>query len=132
MRRGEQYGLTWANVDMREHVIHIRDSKNGAPRDIPMNPSVLAAFKELAKRKLADGRVFTASSPKHFWLASLDAANIKDYVWHCNRHTFCTRLTEKGVHLKVIQKLAGHKTIAMTARYAKATDETLRQAVALL
>jgi site-specific recombinase XerD len=53
-------------------------------------------------------------------------------VWHCNRHTFCTNLTEKGVQLKVIQKLAGHKTIAMTARYAKATDETLRMAVALL
>ena len=132
MRRGEQYGLTWADVDMRHHVIHIRDSKNGSPRDIPMSAAVLEAFRQLATRKPPDGRVFTASSPKHFWLESLKAAKIKDYVWHCNRHTFCTRLTERGVQLKVIQKLAGHKTIAMTARYAKATDDTLRHAVALL
>jgi len=41
-------------------------------------------------------------------------------------------LSEKGVALKVIQKLAGHKTIAMTARYAKATDTALSDAVVLL
>jgi site-specific recombinase XerD len=35
----------------------------------------------------------------------------------------------KGVNLKVIQTLAGHKTIAITARYAHLDDASLRVAV---
>jgi site-specific recombinase XerD len=131
MRLSEQYGLTWADIDLRSRLIHIRES-NGSPREIPMSAAVKDAFTLLSKNKSPDGRVFPAGSPKRFWHDALKKAKIGGYVWHCNRHTFCTRLTEKGVQLKVIQKLAGHKTIAMTARYAKATDDTLRQAVALL
>jgi hypothetical protein len=40
------------------------------------------------------------------------------YVWHSNRHTFCSWLAIAGVPLKTIQELAGHKTIAITAQYA--------------
>lgn len=132
MRLSEQYGLTWADVDMRVGSIHLSDTKNGSPRDIPMSAAVRDAFETLRKANAKGERVFAHQSPKGFWHDALDKAKVHDYVWHCNRHTFCTRLTERGVQLKVIQKLAGHKTIAMTARYAKATDDTLRQAVALL
>jgi site-specific recombinase XerD len=38
----------------------------------------------------------------------------------------------KGVNLKAIQVLAGHKTIAMTARYAHLDDAALREAVDLI
>jgi site-specific recombinase XerD len=48
------------------------------------------------------------------------------------RHHFCSKLAIKGVNLKVIQTLAGHKTIAITARYAHLDDASLRAAVDLL
>jgi site-specific recombinase XerD len=35
----------------------------------------------------------------------------------------------KGVNLKAIQTLAGHKTISITARYAHLDDTALRTAV---
>ena len=35
-----------------------------------------------------------------------------------SRHTFASRLVIAGVDLKTVQELMGHKTIAMTARYA--------------
>jgi site-specific recombinase XerD len=35
----------------------------------------------------------------------------------------------RGVNLKVIQTLAGHKTVAMTARYAHLDNASLRVAV---
>ena len=47
----------------------------------------------------------------------LAEAGIQGYVWHCNRHTFCSWLAMAGATIKEIQELAGHKTITMSARY---------------
>jgi site-specific recombinase XerD len=49
---------------------------------------------------------------------ALEKAKIENYRWHDNRHTFCSRLAMLGENLKVIQQLAGLKTIQMSARYA--------------
>ena len=49
---------------------------------------------------------------------ALKEAGITGYVWHSNRHTFCSWLAMSGATLKEIQELAGHKTIQMSARYA--------------
>jgi site-specific recombinase XerD len=45
---------------------------------------------------------------------------------HTLRHTFCTRLSEAGVAIEVIAKLAGHADIRTTQRYINVTrDRTL-------
>jgi len=36
---------------------------------------------------------------------------------HLFRHTFCTRLLQKGVDLTTVSKLAGHSSVNMTAKY---------------
>ena len=33
---------------------------------------------------------------------------------HTFRHTFCTRMAENGIDVKVLQEIMGHKTIAVT------------------
>ena len=33
---------------------------------------------------------------------------------HTFRHTFCTRMAENGMDIKVLQEIMGHKTIAVT------------------
>ena len=70
--------------------------------------------------------------PRVWWETALDDSKVTRYRWHDNRHTFCSRLAMKGVNLKVIQTLAGHKTITMTARYAHLDDASLRAAVDML
>jgi len=49
---------------------------------------------------------------------SLKEAVISDYVWHCNRRTFCSWLAMNGASIKEIQVIAGHKTIGMAAKYS--------------
>ena len=45
---------------------------------------------------------------------------------HCLRHTFATRAIEQGVNPKVLQKILGHGTIAMTMDlYCHVTDDTV-------
>jgi integrase len=51
---------------------------------------------------------------------------------HQLRHTYATRLRDKGVPLDRIKELLGHKTMAMVLRYAKARPEQTREAVAAL
>jgi integrase len=107
-----------------------------------MLPEVVDAFKTLKgmglKRKdRAEGQpnespkdvCFALADPKKWWAAVLKEAKVKKYRWHDNRHTFCSRLVQAGKSLKVVQELAGHRDIKMTARYAHLDQESKREAL---
>ena len=51
---------------------------------------------------------------------------------HCCRHTYVTRLQEKGVSIDLIARLAGHARISTTEGYAHASIDTLAGAVNVL
>ena len=51
---------------------------------------------------------------------------------HSGRRTYGTRLNAKGVGMRTIQKLMGHRHIGTTALYCDVSDETLRNAVELV
>jgi len=145
MRKGEQYGLRWRDIDFTRRVITLRDTKNGSSRTVPMIEDVYKAFKQLKKLSLErkdraidrpnespEDVVFGIGDNKKWWESALKEAKIKEFRWHDLRHTFCSRLAQAGVSLKVIQEAAGHKTIAMSARYAHMDHTTLQNAMAVL
>ena len=51
---------------------------------------------------------------------------------HSGRRTFATRLNAKGVGMRTIQKLMGHRHIGTTALYCDVTDDVMRNAVELV
>jgi len=130
MRLSEQFGLKWNAVDLKRKEIRLTRTKNYSGRTIPMNEAVFRSFEQLRKASTErDGRVFTINNPRKWFTSALKKANIKSFRWHDCRHHFCSKLAMQGVNLKVIQTLAGHKTIAITARYAHLDDASLRAAV---
>jgi integrase len=135
MRLSEQFGLTWKQVDFERNEIHLPETKNGDARDVPMNSGVVAAFKELkdgAGSVKGTDRVFLINNPRKWFETARDRAGLQDYRWHDNRHDFCSKMAMAGVGLKTIQMIAGHKTLAITARYAHLAPSTLHAAVELI
>lgn len=143
LRRGEQYKLTWPDVDLRDKKITVRNTKTGVDRVVYMNESVLKAFKGLKalslhrKRRAVDqpnnsapDAVFALADPKKWFASALRRARIKNFRWHDLRHSFCTRLAENGGSAFIIMKAAGHKSAQTSARYIHLNEETMRKAMA--
>jgi integrase/recombinase XerD len=58
-------------------------------------------------------------------------AGISGASSHSGRRSFATSIASKGVGIKVLQKLLGHKNIQTTSVYIYASDDMLRKAVEL-
>jgi integrase len=139
MRKGEQFSATWSQVDFKQAYIHLDKTKNGSERYVHLNDTVVASLKALKEehksRKLDfdtlffDRRNGSIKDPREWFASACDEAKIKGVTWHILRHTFASRLVMAGVDLRTVQELMGHKTIAMTARYAHLAPEHLRSAV---
>jgi integrase len=130
MRRSEILGLTWARVDQATATILVEQSKNGQRRSIPFGPRVGSV---LARRGPGTGHVFPRrrwDSYRSAWESAVRRAGIDDFRFHDARHTFASWAVQRGSSLQEVQKLLGHKTLAMTLRYGHLAPEQLRQAVA--
>jgi len=60
---------------------------------------------------------------------ALEEAGIERYTWHCNRHTFASRLVMAGVDLRTVAELLGHRTLQMVMRYSHLAPEHHASAV---
>lgn len=78
-----------------------------------------------------NGRAFTNVTLSMLFKEIYETAGIRTSS-HSGRRTFATRLNAKGVGMRTIQKLMGHRHIGTTALYCEVSDETLRNAVELL
>jgi integrase len=130
MRRGEQYRLTWKDIDLAGGRIALTVTKSGRARYIPINADARRALEKLRSQTKKD-RVCPHSGKKWFPTV-LKAAKVKDFHWHDLRHTFASRLVMAGVDIRTVQELMGHQTITMTMRYAHLTARHTREAVARL
>ena len=55
---------------------------------------------------------------RYWFEPALPKAKVRNFSWHCLRHTFASRLVMAGVDLRTVQELMGHKSIEMTVRYS--------------
>jgi len=129
-RRGEMLALTWQDIDIERRQIHIRDSKSGRARVIPMNETVRNLI--LSLKKLPDSPSIFSSYHREAFEAALVKAEINDASMHTLRHTFASHLVMSGVDLVTVSKLLGHATIQMTMRYSHLSPEHQAKAVGVL
>lgn len=82
------------------------------------------------------GRVFppefTYQRASELWREARRAAKVSGLRIHDLRHTFASRLLAAGVVETDINKMLGHSTLKMTARYAHSSEASRRAAVEAL
>jgi integrase len=127
MRRGEVLGLEWKRVDFSRGVLALEETKSGRRREVPMNDAVHAALTALGPR--GSGRVFRTRSIRTAFERACREAKVYGFRFHDLRHTTASWLVMAGRSLKEVQELLGHRTFAMTLRYAHLSPDRLRDAV---
>jgi len=137
MRLGEQLRMKRSQVDFLRNIITARKTKNGRPRDIPMNDEVRETLAELCKDKRPDTYVFVSPKDdderqrevKKGFHTACRLAGIEGLIWKDLRATFGTRLAEAGCDAFTIAQLLGHSDVRVTMRYVRSVEETKRAAV---
>ena len=137
-RASEQFRMQWRDVDFDRRILTLPKTKNGDTRYMPLNQTAISALNELRKRRSSLPWVFLNSegerqrNHRDWFDPILEATKLPDYTWHCNRHTFASRLVMKGVDLRTVGELLGHRTFQMTMRYAHLAADHKHGAVARL
>jgi integrase len=123
MRSGEIRNLNWRDLDFDSGFLIIRDSNNGESRHVPMDSTVVDLFRNYPRTPGSDLVFTNAVGGRIGWLQhgfrkALGRAGITDLHFHDLRHTFASQWMMAGGELYSLRDILGHKTIAMTQRYA--------------
>jgi site-specific recombinase XerD len=136
LRLSEGLHLKVRDIDSNRMQIMIRKGKGGKDRCLPLperllemlrvywnihKPSSYFFFSRDKNTALSD------TSLQHTFKAALLESGIrKEASIHTLRHSYATHLLERGVDLRVIQELLGHKSPQTTAIYTHLTDKSLQ------
>jgi len=139
MRRGEILNLKWFDVDFKNSIITVQESKSGKKRMIPMDDTICEALRLLPTR-FQRGFVFPSpfkdGNPrydcKRQFGNAVEKAGIENFRFHDCRHTFASHLIMAGVDLMTVKELLGHATLTMTMRYSHLAPDHRMKAIKTL
>ncbi len=136
MRYGELSGLHWRDVDFEQRFITLGQTKNGDRRVIPLTVDSEAIFRncstfgrgtdELVFQSQGSGRAGKRVSVREAFNRALKRANIQNFRWHDLRHTAASQMAMSGATQGELMAILGHRSPAMTRRYAHYSQSHLR------
>lgn len=144
MRHGEIVRVRFADIDLESRRIFLPQAKSGE-REQPITPA-LAAMIRSQREMHGDDAVWLfpsrsrkgkhphrLSMAKQFLRVVIRAGlNPAEVTPHVMRHTAITRLVKAGVDLPTIQRISGHKTLAMVLRYVHIHGSHIDAAIAAI
>ena len=141
MRHSEILAARWDQLDLDRQRLFIPDAKAGQ-RSQPLTAELVDILHR--EREMRDDREGWIFPSPHSDAASGHRARMdrpfadaveraglepQKITPHVMRHTAITRLVEAGVDLPTVQRISGHKTVAMVLRYAHVHDPHIDDAI---
>jgi integrase len=102
----------------------------GVGADYALTVRIVSLSKPLFGTQKRKG--FTANTLCQHFHYLYKQAGIEGASSHSGRRTFITTLANKGVGVRVLMELAGHRSIAVTQKYIDVNPGMLRKAVELI
>ena len=133
MRVSEILRLT--KRDLHNRTVTVWVNKSSRPRSIPLTER---AYEVVTRLTAERDRAFAGLSQtmvNKWWTKARESMNLthdEQFVPHTMRHTFCSRLVQRGVGIEIVKELAGHSTIMVTMRYAHLATHNFTDAIAAL
>lgn len=139
------FNINGRDVEVRPDHLLVEKSKNRRPRTIPMTLRVRTELLRVIQGR-AEGPVFSSvrtgvnlKEIKKGFKTACKLAGIPygqstpgGLTFHDLRHTFATRLAERGVDESTRMALLGQSSLKMVRRYSHATPEAMADAVGRL
>jgi integrase len=144
LRRGEIAGVRVEDLDVKHRLLFVRRQvinvdgqrverppKGGRPRCVPLTPRLLEALVGLAREVPADGWLLRTQRQERGPATegaidvrvreAMKAAGLKVEGSHILRHSALSHMLVAGVDVEVVREIAGHVSLAVTARYLHRT-----------
>ena len=143
IRKEEILSVRRTELDLTRAELTVAHGKGDKKRYQPLIPDVVKMFRNLPRTIGPDGEEspYVFNNPetgtrwvdiKKQWARAKRLAGIKSLRFHDLRHTYASRLIQRGVPLKTVQLLLGHTDSRVTDRYAHLAPSDLRDAVNVL
>lgn len=124
-RYGELCRLKIGDVDVQTGSIHVRESKSGKPRHVPLNDEGLSLFTDRLAGKTVGAHAFSrggqpwkASEQARPMRSACEAAGIDPVItFHGLRDTYASNLVMSGASIEVVAQLLGHSDSRITAKH---------------
>jgi len=135
LRRSELLNLKWQDIDLNRGLIILKNAKGNKDRIVPLASNIVPLLERYWGNRELSGYMFrgpdggkygSTSIHKIFQRAKSKAGiDIKCGV-HVLRHSYATHLHERGVDIRVIQELPGHKSTRTTEIYTHVSSKTIQ------
>ena len=128
--------LKWSDVSLDQGKITITKSKNSDMRSMPIRGLPLELLRDLASKSPSSGYVFPSknkSKPlelRRSFRTAIRRSGLTNFRGHDCRHHYATAMLAQGMSLGEIGHLLGHRSVAMTRRYAHLMESRSVDAVA--
>lgn len=130
LRVSEVCNLKIKDIDSKRMIININNAKGNKDRIVPLSKGILKLLREYCKKFKPKEYLFNGQKSLKYSHASCNKLVKKyigkDYHFHLLRHSAFTNLTDQGVDIHAIQKLAGHSSSSTTERYLHMSNSTLQ------
>lgn len=133
IRKGELFNLKKDDINMKNNIITLWETKNGIARSIPMTERV----RNIMSKRIDNEKIFNIleSSFTRRWEKMRYICGFgldKNFVPHILRHTCCSRLIQRGAEIVKVSRWMGHSNIATTMIYAHLAPNSLSDIKMLL
>jgi integrase/recombinase XerD len=131
MRISEIINLKMCDIDSKQMIIHINDSKGNKDRIVKLSEAILDILYDYYFEYKPENYLFNGQNGGKYSRTSIDKI-VKKYLGekehhHKLRHSFATHALEAGNDLSIIQNALGHSNINTTRIYTHVSNQLIQQ-----